>query len=161
MPLRRISTLGILLLSLGSAVALADSTSLLSQTTNQTQEHLHRRHKDWGSLMQQLNRTQAQQQELDTIRNQSKDQMSQRKQAMHQAAQELRDLMVGTATDDQIRDKYKQVQALRQQLADLRFENLLAMRKVLTPEQRQKFAQLMQQRSKHPPNRTGTKRLDF
>jgi Spy/CpxP family protein refolding chaperone len=99
-------------------------------------------------LMARLNLSSAQQQELQTIYSQYKDQISQRKQAVRQANRQLRDLMVSTASNDEIRAKYQEVQALRQQLEAARFESLLAMRDVLTPAQRSRFAQLMEQQGK-------------
>jgi Spy/CpxP family protein refolding chaperone len=98
--------------------------------------------------MARLNLSSAQQQELQTIYSQYKDQISQRKQAVRQVNRELRDLMVSTASNDEIRAKYQEVQALRQQLEAARFESLLAMRDVLTPAQRSRFAQLMEQQGK-------------
>jgi Spy/CpxP family protein refolding chaperone len=102
--------------------------------------------------MEQLNLTQEQQQKLQGIQSQYKDQISQRKQAMRQANRELRDLMAGTASADQIRAKHQQVQDLRQQLEKVTFESMLASREVLTADQRKQFAQLMEQRRAKPRN---------
>lgn len=62
---------------------------------------------------------------------------------MRQAQQELINLLAGNASREQIRSKYNQIRGLRQQLTDAEFENTLAIRDVLTPEQRQKFIELM------------------
>ena len=45
-----------------------------------------------------------------------------------------------------MRDKHRQIMGLRQQLEEIQFESTLAMREVLTPEQRTQFSQMMQQR---------------
>jgi len=43
-------------------------------------------------------------------------------------------------------EKNRQVETLKQQVADIRFDRMLAMREVLTPEQRRQFAERMQNR---------------
>ncbi|GAC1452926.1 MAG: hypothetical protein NVSMB70_20710 [Chamaesiphon sp.] len=137
MSLGRISALAVLMLTLASNIAMADTNP---QGTH-NQQHPRGMHQKHGDLMQQLNLTQAQQQQLQTIRNQYKQQMAPTQQALRQAEQKLTDLMTGAASDNEISNQYKQVQQLRQQLADLRG--------VLTTEQRQKFASFMQQHRQH------------
>jgi periplasmic protein CpxP/Spy len=63
-------------------------------------------------------------------------------------------MMAGQATASQMRDKHRQIMGLRQQLQDLQFESTLAMRELLTSEQRSQLAQLMQQRHETAKNRT-------
>jgi Spy/CpxP family protein refolding chaperone len=148
MWLRRVSLSSVLLLALGSAIALAKPKPQFPQTMVQNFGEQGREAQGPLKLMARLNLSSAQQQELQTIYSQYKDQISQRKQAVRQANRELRDLMVSTASNDEIRAKYQEVQALRQQLEAARFESLLAMRDVLTPAQRSRFAQLMEQQGK-------------
>lgn len=142
MSLRRVSALAVLMLSLGSAVALVNPNSLGSQAIAQNTEGRPERGK--ARLIQELNLTPDQTQRLQAIQDQYQDQISQRKQAARQARQELVDLMAGTASESQVREKYRQVEALKQQAEDTRFDSLLAMREVLTPEQRRQFAERMQ-----------------
>jgi Spy/CpxP family protein refolding chaperone len=52
-----------------------------------------------------------------------------------------------------MREKHRQIIGLRQQLEEVQFESTLAMREVLTPEQRSQLAQLMQQRRQTSKNR--------
>ena len=52
-----------------------------------------------------------------------------------------------------MREKHRQIIGLRQQLEEVQFESTLAMREVLTPEQRSQLAQLMQQRRQTAKNR--------
>lgn len=99
-------------------------------------------------LMEQLDLTTDQKQKLKAIYYQNKDRLLQRKQAVRQVTKELRDLMVGTASADEVRTKYQQVEAVRQQLEAESFECMLATRDVLTPTQRSQFAQLMEQQGK-------------
>ncbi len=53
--------------------------------------------------------------------------------------------MAGDASSEQIRQKYKQVQALKQQYANTRFNSMVDIRETLTPEQRQKFVNHMKE----------------
>ncbi len=98
-----------------------------------------------GQLLKQLNLTPAQMQQLQTIREKNKDAMRSNMQQMRQTQQELRTLMVGNANAEQLRTKFNEVQTLKQQTEKMRFESMLAMREILTPEQRTKIDQLMQQ----------------
>ena len=147
MLLRRVSALSVLLLSLGGFVVLANPKPdffppLMAQSFEGPPGH------NWSKprLMEELNLTQEQQQQLQAIRSQYKDQISQQQDELRQASEELRSLMTSDADANQIRPKHQQVQQLRQQLEALHFESMLAMREVLTPEQRQEFAQLMERR---------------
>ena len=149
---RRVSAIAVLMLSLGSAVAFANPNSLIPQATAQNTEEQRRpnRQKD---RFQDLNLTSEQTQQMQAIRDRYQDQISQRKQGVRQAQQELLDLMAGTASESQIREKYRQVETLKQQVSDIKFDSRLAMREVLTPEQRRQFAEQRQNRSENRQNR--------
>jgi Spy/CpxP family protein refolding chaperone len=153
MSLRRVSVLAVLMLSLGSAIAFANPNSPLPQVIAQTPEQQRRPIRDKSQLIQELNLTPEQSQQIQTIQNQYREQISQRRQALRQARQELLDLMAGTAAESQIREKYRQVATLQQQVSDNRFDSMLAMREVLTPEQRRQFAERMQNQKKNHRNR--------
>lgn len=144
MSLSRVSVLMGLMLSLGSAVALAPN-SLLPQAIAQNTTEQRRPNRDQAKF-QELNLTPEQTQQMQEIQNQYQDQIAQRRQAVRQARQELLELMAGTASASQVREKYRQVETLEQQVAQMRFDNMLAMREVLTPEQRRQFAERMQRR---------------
>jgi periplasmic protein CpxP/Spy len=98
-------------------------------------------------LLQQLNLTPEQTRQIAEIRQRSKGKMQQTRQNLRQARQELNQ-MIGSqqASDRDIQEKFRQVQNLQQEMANQRMENLIAIRRVLTPEQRQQYATLMQQR---------------
>lgn len=146
MSFRRVSVLAVLMLSLGSAVAFANQNSLVPQAIAQNTEAPRRPNRGKEQLIQELNLTPQQTQQIQTIQNQSQDQISQRRQAVRQARQELFELMAGTASESQVRQKYRQVETLKQQVSEIRFDSILAMREVLTPEQRRQFAERMQNR---------------
>lgn len=159
MQLRRVSILSVVLLSLGGAVALANQNPLFPQSVAQNAGGLGHMGRGQPKLMEQLNLTPDQKQKLQTIHSQYQDQISQRKQAVRKATQELRDLMASDASATSIRTKHQEVQGLRQQLEAVSFESTLATRDVLTLDQRKQFAQLMEQRHNsrnHGRNETGS-----
>ncbi len=157
MSLHRISLLAVLILSVGSAVALADPNPQSPQIAqNSPGARPQRRNKD--GLLQQLNLNQQQMQQMQAIRQKYRSQIAPRQQALRQARQELATLMNSTASASQIRSKNQQVEELQQQLQKLRFESMLEMREVMTPEQRAKFVQLMQQRRQQKGERAGKNR---
>lgn len=139
MLLRRVSVLAALILSV-SSVAVAAPNAKLSGAIAQNKQS------GGDTVAKELNLTQAQLQQIQGIRTKYKDQIAQTQQSLRQSEQELRTLMTGTAPESQVRSKYQQVQGLRQQLGNLRFESQLAMRQVLSPTQRRKVTQLMEQR---------------
>jgi|JI81BgreenRNA_FD_contig_111_519349_length_3664_multi_6_in_0_out_0_4 periplasmic protein CpxP/Spy len=155
MFLRRVSVLSLLMLSLGSTAAFAAPSP--KQSHNQysdaiAQQQGAKPQKGQDNLFQQLNLTPEQKAKIESIRAQSKDQLTNQRKAFQQAQQELRTLMASNADPNQIRDKHNQVMAMKQQLDNLQFESRLAMRDVLTPEQRTQLDQLMKQRYQNHKN---------
>jgi periplasmic protein CpxP/Spy len=99
-----------------------------------------------GNLVKELNLSPDQIQRLQQVRKNSQGKTKERRQALRTAKQELTQLLQGNASSDQIRQKRQQVQSLQKEVADSNFENTLAIREILTPEQRVKLQQLLQQR---------------
>jgi periplasmic protein CpxP/Spy len=99
-----------------------------------------------GNLIKELNLSQDQIRRLQQIRANSRDKNKERRQALRAARQELTQLLESNASSDQIRQKRQQVQSLQREVADRNFENTLAIREMLTPEQRLKWQRLIQQR---------------
>ncbi len=96
--------------------------------------------------MKELNLSQEQQQQLAAIQQKYKGQTEQLRQQLRTSQDELRNLMGGSASSDAIRAKNDQIVGLRQQLNKLRFESMLESRDIMSPQQRQQFTQLMNQR---------------
>ncbi|BFM38184.1 Spy/CpxP family protein refolding chaperone [Synechocystis sp. LKSZ1] len=97
--------------------------------------------------LQQLNLSPQQQQQLSAIRQKYKGQMEPIRQQLRANQDELRQLMASDTTNvASIRAKHDQITGLRQQLEKLRFESMLESRDILSPEQRQQLAQLMNAR---------------
>jgi periplasmic protein CpxP/Spy len=156
---RRLSILAAVLVALGGAVAIANPSSLRFQPLAQAPaspsptESTKPDHPMEPGWLKELNLSADQLQKMRAIRSQYKDTISQGRQSVRQAKQELQALMAGDASDAQIREKYKQVKTLKQQVADAQFESMLATRNVLNPEQRRKFASQMQKQRQNGGDR--------
>jgi len=105
-----------------------------------------------GKVLKQLNLSTEQLQKLKAIRDRDLARIRELTQQSRQANKELRDLLSGTESSDVIRTKHNQVLALQQELRSKHFERMLAMREILTPQQRSQLNEIMQ---KNRPNRNG------
>jgi Spy/CpxP family protein refolding chaperone len=172
MFLRRVSVLSLLMLSLGSTAAFAapnpkPSHHQYSDAIAQQQGAKPQKERD--NFFEKLNLTPEQKAKIESIRTQSKDQSTSQREAFKKAEQELRTLIGSNADDNQIREKHNQLITMKQQLETSHFETMLAIRDVLTPEQRTQLDQLMKQNSQnhtqnhknqgqHPNNPTSSNR---
>jgi periplasmic protein CpxP/Spy len=99
-----------------------------------------------NNLAQELNLSREQIQKLQQLRKNAQGKNKERRQTLQTAKQDLNQLIQGNATTDQVRQKRQQVQSLQREIADTKFEQTLAIREILTPEQRVKLQQIMEQR---------------
>jgi periplasmic protein CpxP/Spy len=104
------------------------------------------------NLVRELNLSRDQIQRLQQLRKNTQGQNKQRRQALQASRQELAQLIQGNGSSDQIRQKRQQVQSLQREIADTNFENTLAIREILTPEQRVKLQQIVEQRRQNRLN---------
>jgi Spy/CpxP family protein refolding chaperone len=146
MSIRRLSAVAFLMLTLGSATAATAVSNPVEPQTIAQNQRPNRPGGKQGGMFDRLNLSADQKQKMQAVRDRYKEQISQRMQAVRQARQELETMMAGTANASQII-------GLRQQLEEVQFESTLAMREVLTPEQRSQLAQMMQQRRQTAKNR--------
>jgi len=139
---------------IGGTVALAKPAALgfRPQTVAQASPESIPRRTERGWL-KELNLSPDQIQKIRAIRSQYKESLAQKRQAVQQAQQTLRDSMVGDTSQDQLQQQYNQLKTLRQELADTQFASVLAMRAILNPEQRRQFAEHMQKQQKHRRDR--------
>jgi periplasmic protein CpxP/Spy len=105
-----------------------------------------------GNLAKELNLSQDQIQQLQKLRKNSQGKTKERRQILQAARQELNQLIQGNASADRVRQKRQQVQSLQREIADSNFEQTLAIREILTPEQRVKLQQIMEQRRQNRLN---------
>ena len=99
-----------------------------------------------NNLAKELNLSREQIQKLQQLRKNTQGKNKERRQTLQTAKQELNQLIQGNASTDQVRQKRQQVQSLQREIADTNFENTLAIREILTPEQRVKLQQIRVQR---------------
>lgn len=106
-------------------------------------------------LIEELDLTAAQVEQIRGIRQNAVENMQTLHSDLWAERETLHDLMAGTATAAELRTQHETIQTLHRQVADQRFENMLAVREVLTPEQRVELSELMEQRRE---NRRGLRR---
>jgi periplasmic protein CpxP/Spy len=96
-----------------------------------------------GDFLEKLNLTDSQKQQISSIKKDHENELKPIKDQMRIKENELRTLMAGNASNDQLRSKHQELQQLRQKMGNLHFENMLEIRSVLTPEQRSQFNSMM------------------
>ncbi|NBD15923.1 MAG: periplasmic heavy metal sensor [Cyanobacteria bacterium] len=100
-----------------------------------------------GELIDQLDLSDTQKNELQRIRNEYQPRFMEQREALFEARQTLRNMMVDdNASNSDLRQQHDKILSLRDEMGNLRFESMLEMREVLTPEQREDFAELMDER---------------
>lgn len=101
----------------------------------------------YGSLKKvkdQLNLTEEQKKKLqDMHATYGKEAMKKKHDAMDKAQDELEAALKSDATDEKIREKFVALQKIQEEFATIRFEKILVVRSILTPEQRTKFKSLI------------------
>lgn len=96
-------------------------------------------------LLQQLDLSPEQSQQINTIREQSKITAEDIMQQMRSQYEQMKSLLASDADTEEIRAQYRENQQLHQQASNNRFETMLRIREVLTSEQRAEIAELMEQ----------------
>jgi periplasmic protein CpxP/Spy len=99
------------------------------------------------SLFRQLNLTKEQQQQIQQIHLQYRQQILNQKQNITRLQQQLSDMIVGTEPIESLKAKNQQLSSLRLKMESLHFESMLAIREILTPQQREKFRELVKNSS--------------
>lgn len=98
------------------------------------------------SILQQLNLSWLQKQRIKQIHRQYQQRILQKKSQLKSLQEQLTVMMAGTDSIAAIRAKNRELVLLRQKVGELHFESMLATREVLTPEQRQKFKEIIESR---------------
>lgn len=97
-------------------------------------------------LMKELNLTGEQKDKIKAEREKRKPEMKAAREKAKAAREKLREAFKQNASADQLRTLKNEVQAAQTAAGDLRFEGMLALREVLTPEQRAKFNEWQEKR---------------
>jgi Spy/CpxP family protein refolding chaperone len=147
------------LISLGLETNLVSAESINSPNFNRYPEYLAQRRrgnfKGFGNerLVEKLNLSNEQKEQMQQIRQKYQPTLSQLRENLNSERQKLREIMASNESISNIRSQHQKIISLDQELHKLRFESVLEMRQVLTPEQRQTFANLMNQRRAKGSNR--------
>ena len=100
-----------------------------------------------GRWLEELDLSTEQAESIQSIREEAKQTMEPLRERLQQEREALRSQLAGdTATDQQLREQHGRIQDMHQELGAQRFDTMLAIRRVLTPEQRAQMSELMEQR---------------
>jgi periplasmic protein CpxP/Spy len=99
-----------------------------------------------GVILRSLNLSVDQKRKLQAARQDFQPRIREGRLKVRTAQVELDEMLAGNASDTALKEKFRQVSQLRQEVQQLQFESVLAMRQVLTPDQRQQFTQTMEKR---------------
>lgn len=97
-------------------------------------------------LLQQLDLTSEQSQQIETIKERSQSEMEGLKEQLQTQKQAMKSLLSSDAAAEEIREQHLVAQNLHQQLDSNRFETMLEIREVLTAEQRAEMAEIIESR---------------
>lgn len=115
--------------------------------TAHREHHKHGKEPKIERLMDELDLTSEQSQQIEAIKEEEKTQTEALREQMDDEKSTMRSLLSSDANSDQLRQQHQKIQALDQQIKDNRFETMLQMRDVLTPDQRAQLSELMDQYS--------------
>ena len=103
------------------------------------------RHSRWRQWLQSLDLSDQQMARIGEIYQQSRGETSSLRQQLREERERMYSLLTSDVDSDQIWQIHQNVQSLNQALENQRFEALLEVREVLTPEQRVQVAESLRQ----------------
>lgn len=92
------------------------------------------------NVLKSLNLSDSQRQQIRTILEKDREERRNDFQELRTKEQELRTMMDGNSPKEALVQKFNQIQTLRRQNAQFRFEQMLAVREILTPSQRSQLS---------------------
>lgn len=92
-----------------------------------------------AKMVEELGLSAEQKTKLGQVRGEFRKTLPEKKKAMKSARKDLQKSLREASSDDEIRQKFQELQKREDDFAQARFEKVLAIRSLLTPEQRQKF----------------------
>lgn len=102
-----------------------------------------------GRFLNKLNLTPEQTTQIQQIRQKYQNQIGNLRNNLRSEQQKLKEMMNSDQPTANLRTQNQKIVALNQQLHSIRFESMLEIREVLTPQQRQQFTQMMEQKGKN------------
>ena len=143
----------IAILPLGANAVLAQN-NLGENTTMERSHHKHGMKGERGMrgganrLLEQLDLTSEQSEQIEAIQEQSETENQALFEQLQTNHQQMQSLLSSNANSEELRANHQQEQNLRQQLGNNRFETMLEIREVLTPEQRTQMTELMEKKGR-------------
>lgn len=110
-------------------------------------------------LSQELDLTSDQEDRIRAIYEEAKTDTADEREELRAARQQLQELLASNASEAELRQQHGIIQDLREELGDRRFEGILDVREVLTPEQRDRFVELGAERRQQRRSRFGGPRF--
>lgn len=92
-----------------------------------------------GAWMDELGLSEEQTKQIRALRKDSRKSQRQKRRQIRAMKKELRQMMRTEASDAELRKKFDEIEKLKLERSKNRFEQTLAIRKILTEEQRKKF----------------------
>ncbi|MGB3405015.1 MAG: Spy/CpxP family protein refolding chaperone [Microcoleaceae cyanobacterium] len=97
-------------------------------------------------LFDQLDVTPQQKQEIQEIRDQHRVTLEKQQRQLAEVQRELNQLIASEAPKEQIRQKHEKLLKMTEDMRELNLDVMLQLRDILTPQQRARFAEIMQNR---------------
>ena len=149
---RTVSTLAALslILPLGTYAAQFNPENSKQPDNVQIAQMFSQRGKGWkgegmNKFLDQLDLTDEQSTQIEAIHERYRSTNEQSHQELREAREEMRSLLSSDANPNQLRQKHLAIQSLQQKMGNNRFEAMLEVREILTPEQRQQMADMTAQ----------------
>lgn len=105
--------------------------------------------REMQKMAKELNLTPDQKAKMKSIRQNGREEMKAKRDALFAAREDLENSLRGAATDEELKKKFEALQKIQQEMAQGRFEKVLAIRAILTPEQRAKFKSMAGEGMRH------------
>lgn len=133
--------LGTLTVVAGVAISLISGPSPqgVAHSAASPQLSLAQVNQELGEILSALDLTDGQIQQLQTVKRQYQPMIEEQTAQSQAVESELLELVSDADSDTALRTQFQQVTQSRQELMQIRLENVLAIRNILTPEQRQEL----------------------
>ncbi len=104
-------------------------------------------------LQRELNLTSEQSEKIREIHEEAKEDLKDLHQKLKEEREEMRSLLASNANTNRLRQQHEKIQVLKERFDDQRFETMLDVREILTPDQRSQMSELMLERGERRGNR--------
>lgn len=110
----------------------------------------HQRHHGFSErLIEELDLSDNQAEQIKEIYEQSRQEMVSLHEEAKEAKSDMQELWSGNSSESQLRRQHDKVQDIHQKMGSQKFDTMLKVRRILTPEQREKMAELQQRRHRN------------